>query len=309
MRLSRLRSRKASPKRTNQTARTNRPRRATRPVRKTVSSKARNWLHAKARSARLGHRPRTVFIGIVSGLFSTILLGLWLSGHLGDVYRVSQTYAQTQLLNAGFGVKHIDISGARLSSEAEVRKVLGVEKGELVFAVDLKAARERVESLGWVHKASVTRLLPDRIAVVISERTPFAVWQNQRRLSLISAEGARISTISKNQYSNLPFIVGAGAQKQAASLLSDLATRRKIANNVHSIIWISNRRWNINLHSGAQILLPASQWQQALDKLTRSDEMLKLLELPEVVVDARVAGRFSIRFMKRPPGKSKFMMS
>jgi len=307
--LSRLRSRKLSPKKAVKSSKAPRSRRVAKPMKKTVSSKTRNWLHAKARSVRYGHRPRTVIIGIVSGLFSTVLLGLWLSGHLNDVYRASQDYAQSRLLDAGFGVDHINIAGARFSSEAEVRKVLGVEKGELVFAVNLSAARARVESLGWVQKASVTRLLPNRISVVITERTPFAIWQNKQSFSLISAEGAKISSADPERYANLPVVVGPGAGAEAASLLSDLAMRREFSNRVRFVVRVSDRRWNLNFDSGAKLLLPATGWKQVLDELSRSESVMEMFDIPKVVVDARISGRISVRKKKRSLRTKRTMIS
>lgn len=305
MRLSRL---KAS-KKARRVAKPARVRRVTKTGKKRVSSKASNWLHARARSVRHGHSARTMMIGITSGLLSTVLLGLWLSGHLGDAYGAGISYGENRLLSAGFGVEHIDIDGARFSSENEVRQVLGVEKGELVFAVNLKAARARVESLGWVRKASVTRLLPNRIAVVITERTPFAVWQNQQKFNLISAQGVVIRAADLTLYNALPLIVGVGADEEANKILSYIGASSAFNQKIRSVIRVSDRRWNIQFHSGSKLYLPATQWETVLDQLLGNPELLEMLEMPLLIVDGRVLGQFVVRRTPIKTGFAKRMIS
>ena len=46
--------------------------------------------------------------------------------------------------------------------------------------VDVAAIRERLLQFGWVKDARVSRRLPDTLVIDIVERTPAALWQNQR---------------------------------------------------------------------------------------------------------------------------------
>ncbi len=297
MRMSRPMARKQARKPAGRPSKIVAARRVAKPSKKGVSSKATNWIHARARSVRHGHQPRTVALGIFSGLFSTILLGLWLSGYLGDTYGAGIRFAENRLLAVGFGVDHINVAGARRTSEAEVRKVLGVEKGELVFAIDLDAARARVESLGWVRQASVTRLLPNRISVVITERTPYAVWQSNQSFSIVNAAGARIEPTDTVSYAGLPLIVGKGAESEAAKLLSKFGTKRGLSGKVHSVIRVSERRWNVRFHSGSELYLPAANWQKTLDVVLADTDLVAILELPAILVDARISGEIAVRPM------------
>ncbi len=270
------------------------------PIRTRASAKASNWIHAKARGVRHGHRPRTMALGIVSGLLSTVLLGLWLSGYLGAAYMSGLTFGQNRLLAAGFGVDHIQISGARPALEQEVRTALRIEQGELVFAIDLQAARERIETLSWVRSASITRLLPNRISVAITERTPYAVWQLDNKLSVVNAAGEQIAPIQTNAYASLPLIVGKGAEMKAAKLLAKFNEHHVFSNTIHSVVRVSRRRWNVRFHSGSELYLPAAHWENILSYIAASDDFLAMLELPHILLDARVPGQIAIR---RTPAK------
>jgi len=252
-------------------------------------------MYAKARSVRHGHRPRTIALGVFSGVLSTILLGLWLSGHLNDAYDAGLRYSENRLLASGFAVEHIDISGARHASEDEVRKALGVEPGELVFGVDLVAARARVKSLGWVREVSVTRLLPNRISVVITERTPYALWQYNQQFSIINVSGVAMQVTDPFAHLSLPLVVGKGAQLEAAKILAKFETQHELAIKVHSLIRVSERRWNIRFDSGSELYLPALGWEKTIDQIANSPDTLRLLDLPLVIVDARMAGQLAVR--------------
>jgi len=274
-----------------------------------ASTKASSWIHAKARSVRQRQRPRTIVIGIVSGFLSTVILGFWLSGHLGDAYAASAKFGESRLLAAGFGVDHIDVDGALHSSEGEVRKVLGIENGELVFAINLQHARLRVESLGWVKKASVTRLLPNRIVVVITERTPFAVWQHRNEFSLINANGSLISRITGKEYTDLPRVIGDGASTEAIKLLTDLGTRKELVQKVRYVVRVSERRWNLIFFSGAELLLPAVGWSASLDQVEVSNDFMAMLNLPNVILDTRVVGKIAVREKLTRPTTLKRIVS
>ncbi|VAW00937.1 Cell division protein FtsQ [hydrothermal vent metagenome] len=270
-------------------------RRVPKVMKKNVSSKASNWVHAKARSVRHGHRPRTMIVGIISGVFSTILLGLWLSGYLSNAYGASLRFGENQLLAVGFSVEHIDIDGATHASEAEVRKALAVEKGELVFGVDLAEARSRIESLGWVRQASVTRLLPNRISVVITERTPFAIWQYNNQFNLVDAQGILIEPTNVHAYTELPLVVGQGAAGEAAGILTYLASKKAFAGKIQSVVRVSQRRWNVQLLSGSKLLLPAANWQGVFEQIAASADIQDLLDMPSLIIDARIAGQLAVR--------------
>lgn len=262
-------------------------------VRKGVSAKATSWLHARARDVR--HRPRTIILGIMSGMVSTIILGLWLSGHLNDTVHASGRFADRNLLAMGFGVEHVDVTGTSRVDQSDVLRALALEKGEPIFRVDLKAARARVESLGWVRNAYVARLLPNRISVVVTERTPYARWQHGGKLELIGAQGNEIATIGPSVHTRLPLVVGPDANQAAAAMVSAVQGLKPFAGSVAAYVRVSNRRWDIQLQSGSEIKLPAKHAAQILSSIAAKPAFLQMLSLPDTVIDARVPGEVAVR--------------
>lgn len=83
----------------------------------------------------------------------------------------------------------VEITGVHNASRAHVMEVAGADIGRNIFYVPLDERKKQLEQIPWVEEASVMRLLPNRIAVTIRERTPVAFAQIGSRISLIDANG------------------------------------------------------------------------------------------------------------------------
>ncbi len=83
----------------------------------------------------------------------------------------------------------VEITGVKNASRAHVMEVAGADIGRNVFYVPLDERKKQLEQIPWVQEATVMRLLPNRVAVTIRERTPVAFAQIGSRISLIDANG------------------------------------------------------------------------------------------------------------------------
>ena len=83
----------------------------------------------------------------------------------------------------------VEISGVHNASRAHVMEVAAADIGRNVFFVPLDERKRQLEQIPWVEQATVMRLLPNRIAVSITERSPVAFAQIGPRISLIDANG------------------------------------------------------------------------------------------------------------------------
>ncbi|GAC1632606.1 MAG: hypothetical protein NVS9B10_27290 [Nevskia sp.] len=74
-------------------------------------------------------------------------------------------------------VTALRIEGAMTRVDAaQITTAVNEEVTPRLFEVDLAALKQRVEALPWVAHARVSRIWPDRIAVRVVERVPFARW-------------------------------------------------------------------------------------------------------------------------------------
>jgi cell division protein FtsQ len=94
---------------------------------------------------------------------------------------------------------NIDISGVHNTSRKQVMEIAGADIGRNVFSVPLDERRMQLEKIPWVESAAVMRLLPDRLAVDITERTPVAFVQIGAKIHLIDAGGVVLGPPASRQ--------------------------------------------------------------------------------------------------------------
>lgn len=92
-----------------------------------------------------------------------------------------------QLVLAGYG--QIDVTGNHNVSRSTITEAFAADLGKSVLRVPLDERRAALEKIPWVERASVERLLPDRIRVELTERTPVAFLRTGYRMALVDAHG------------------------------------------------------------------------------------------------------------------------
>ena len=101
----------------------------------------------------------------------------------------------------------ITISGLNKVTRSQVMEVLGADIGRNVFYIPLEQRRMQLEAVPWIESASVMRLMPNRIAVQIQERTPVAFAQIGSRIELVDAHGVIMELPRRTHYS-FPVVLG-----------------------------------------------------------------------------------------------------
>jgi cell division protein FtsQ len=83
----------------------------------------------------------------------------------------------------------IELTGNHIVSREAVLQQFVRDRNRSVLRIPLDARRSALEELPWVEQASVQRILPNRIRVELTERTPIAFLRNATELALIDAHG------------------------------------------------------------------------------------------------------------------------
>src|SRR5579863_9806863 len=83
----------------------------------------------------------------------------------------------------------IELIGNHIVSREAVLQPFARDRNRTVLRIPLDARRAQLEELPWVESASVQRILPNRIRVELTERTPIAFLRNGTELALIDAHG------------------------------------------------------------------------------------------------------------------------
>lgn len=197
-----------------------------------------------------------------------------------------------RLLNAtgftGLQVAEIHIEGRANTPEQLLRATLGVSVGDPILGFSVEQAARRIERLSWVDHATVERRLPGTIVVQLQERRPFAIWQNQGKFVLIDRAGQVVANENVSDFRQFPLLVGPGAPDGAAALIDALNVHPGITARVVAAIRVGERRWNLQMKSGMEVLLPEGHEAAALDRLSALEEQHKLLDRPLAQIDMRL---------------------
>lgn len=195
----------------------------------------------------------------------------------------------------GLEVQQVILEGRRNTPTDMIRAALGVARGDPMLEFSPEAARARIETIAWVQNAHVERRLPGTILVRIEERRPFAIWQNSGRFVIIDREGRVVATDGLDQFGPLPLLVGPGADTLGAALHDMLRQQPEVAERVQAMVRIHERRWNLRLHSGTDVLLPEGAEAAAILRLGELQREARLLDRPLAAIDLRLADRLVLR--------------
>jgi cell division protein FtsQ len=233
------------------------------------------------------------------GAVGALGVGLYLADPAGRVNALIENAASLGEA-AGLEYRNLVVEGQRNTPRDLIRAALGVEQGDPLLAFSPTEARARLETIAWVESAHVERRFPDTILVRLTERTPFAIWQNNGRFAVIDREGKIVTTQTLDAFGPLPLVVGAGADRTAAALYDLLQAHVEILRRTQALVRVGERRWNLRLHSGTDVLLPEGQEAPALNRLAELHQRNALLDRPLVAIDMRLPDRLVLRQQPAP---------
>lgn len=232
-----------------------------------------------------------------------ILGGLWYGvvkgDHMPDVVAFLED-TRDQAANAvGFNIADLTVTGQNQLTKEEVLAAARVTGRSSLLFLDADATRERLKLNSWIADATVRKLLPGQLQIEIKEREPFALWQKDRRVSVIADDGTVLEGFVAPQLLTLPLVVGRGAETRAKDFLALLDRFPAIRDQVRAAILVGERRWNLRLKSGLDLRLPEAAVVGALEHLVTLDREARLLTRDIAVIDMRLSDRVTVRLSEK----------
>ena len=101
----------------------------------------------------------------------------------------------------------IEVTGNHIVAREDVQKLFVHDRNRSVLRIPLDTRRAQIADLPWVEEASVQRILPNRLRVLITERTPIAFFRNGTELTLIDAHGVLLDRPEGEDF-HFPIVTG-----------------------------------------------------------------------------------------------------
>ncbi len=119
--------------------------------------------------------------------------------------------------------QQVSISGTHFTKRASVLEVFAADRGKSILRIPLDERRNELESIPWVESAVVRRVLPNKIAVSITERTPVAFLREGSGMALVDSHGVILDRPLEGNF-DFPVVTGMGPDMP----LADRAQRMQL---------------------------------------------------------------------------------
>jgi cell division protein FtsQ len=133
------------------------------------------------------------------------------------------------------------------------------------------------------------------LRVEVRRRQEYAIWQDDGEVSVIDVNGERLLTERAADHPDLPLVIGPGAGPAAEPLLVALESLPQVRERLQALVRVGDRRWNVELISGATVALPEQGAPEALARLEALQLEYALLDRPLSQLDMRAPNRIAIR--------------
>ena len=237
-----------------------------------------------------------------AGVAATVLillgsagLGIVKGGHLEELTTAASDARNALANSAGFRITSVAINGRKQLTQDEVLAIGGVNGRSSLLFLDAEAVRGKLKGNPWIADATVLKLYPGRLQIDIVERSAFALWQQDGRLSVIADDGAVLEPYVTRRFITLPLVVGKGAETRARDFLTLLDRYPKVRSVTKAAIFVGQRRWNLRLKDGLDVRLPETDVGKALARLSTYDREDHLFSRDIVAIDMRLPDRLIVQ--------------
>jgi cell division protein FtsQ len=237
-------------------------------------------------------------IGVVATviiLLGSAGLGIIKGGHVDEVTTALSDARNAMANSVGFRITAVAINGRKQLTQDEVLAIGGVNGRSSLLFLDAATVRDKLKANPWIGEATVQKFFPGQLQIDIVERTAFALWQQDGRLSVISDDGAVLEPYVSRRFTGLPLVVGKGAETRARDFLALVDRYPQVRSVMKAAVFVGERRWNLRLKDGLDVRLPENDVGNALATLTRLDKEERLFSRDIIAVDMRLPDRLTVR--------------
>jgi cell division protein FtsQ len=258
-------------------------------------------------SIQRGNSPRLIalmerYLPNRVGIAATLLLlvgsagfGLVRGGHVEELTSTLSDARNAVANSIGFRINTVAINGRKQLTQEEVLAIGGINGRSSLLFLDAAAVRDKLKADPWIADATVLKFYPGALQIDIVERSAFALWQQDGRLSVIADDGAVLEPYLSQRFIALPLVVGKGAEANARDFLALLARYPQVQSATRAAVYVGERRWNLRLKDGVDIRLPENDVGNALAVLSKLDSEDRLFSRDIVAIDMRLPDRLAVQ--------------
>jgi len=228
-------------------------------------------------------------------LGATSLYGMVRGGHYDAVVAGESEAADWLADQLGLAISDITISGHRRLIEPEILAAAGITPQTSLVFLNAANVRDKLSRVPLVREATVSKYYPNRLAIDVVEREPYALWQKDGDVFVVAGDGTVIDSRRDPRFDGLPFVVGDGANLRAAEFVRLLDAAGDLRPKIRAGTLVAGRRWNLTMTAGMVVKLPEIDPQTAVQQLVAMQRDEHVIERDVLSLDMRLPGRVVAR--------------
>lgn len=222
--------------------------------------------------------------------------GWWLNhtGKIDKAVEVSSGAFWQWTADMGFKLDQIYLTGREHADANVVKAALDVHSGAPILALPLEEMQQKLQQIPEVKSATITRQLPNKLTIALTERVPAALWQREGQHVLVDVDGVVLAQEKYHLDGPLPVIVGEDAPQHVRELTELLNSAPSLKPDVLAAVRVGSRRWNVRLSRDITVMLPENEPREAWKRFATLVENEGLLTKAIRSVDMRMEDRVFI---------------
>ncbi|WP_254229737.1 cell division protein FtsQ/DivIB [Wolbachia pipientis] len=232
---------------------------------------------------------------IITALFLTLVLYSSLdktTNRFNYYFTWCNNRLSSLLLSNGFLIDKVTVTGNKFTNEKDILSL--VDRTQPIMYVSLSKLTDNIQSVSkWIKYVKIYRILPNTLHIDVDEHTPFALWKDDNRTSVIDSEGKVI--VNDYPIDNLVVIKGQNSLSNLKFIKDILERKTQLSDHISSCIYVGNRRWNIILDDSSTVKLPEDNPYSAWDYLSHLQNTTDFTFSNWSIIDMRVADKIFVK--------------
>ena len=204
---------------------------------------------------------------------------------------------------SAFPIKRVVFTGNKHLNVDELRALAGIHGKESLIALSGEKVSQMLLKSPWIRSASVSKVFPDTLSIVISEVVPFALLDVNGRLFLIDDKGNLLEELKDNPVPFLPIITGDPLKEkegfsEALTLARTMNTMGFSSERDQIEIVLAKPEELTSIIDGTVVKIGSGEYREKLERLLELEEEIQKRKIPVDYIDLRFANRVVVKPIK-----------
>ena len=169
----------------------------------------------------------------------------------------------SSLVNFKINIQDIIVENNVVLEKSEIQEQLAFLYNNNLFFLNLNSVEENLKKISFIDSFSIKKIYPNKLKLVIKEKTPIAILQNKKKKFYISDTGSLINFREIEAYKDLVTVFG--NSKNFYPIYKDLLRLNFPLEKIKSYYFFESGRCDLIMFDKKVIKLPIKNYISSLE--------------------------------------------